>query len=67
MSPFPPLLASESDETSVGAGEIPLVPSVSSGGDRGVPVVAQSGKDGEEIRRVMAGVAEHVWRTIQGR
>ncbi|KAJ9110789.1 hypothetical protein QFC20_002830 [Naganishia adeliensis] len=48
-------------------GEIPLVPSVSSGGDRGVPVVAQSGKEGEEIRGVMASVAQHVWRTIQGR
>ncbi|KAI5452332.1 hypothetical protein NCC49_000894 [Naganishia albida] len=48
-------------------GEIPLVPSVSSGGDQGVPVVAQNGKEGEEIRRVMERVAGNVWRTIQGR
>jgi ATP-binding protein involved in chromosome partitioning len=45
-------------------GEIPLVPSVSSGGDQGVPVVAQTGKDGEEIRTVMSSVAQHVWRSI---
>jgi ATP-binding protein involved in chromosome partitioning len=45
-------------------GEIPLVPSVSSGGDQGVPVVAQTGKDGEQIRTVMSSVAQHVWRSI---
>lgn len=49
------------------AGEIPLVPSVSSGGDRGVPIVAQTGKDGEEIRAVMEKVARHVWQAVAAR
>jgi ATP-binding protein involved in chromosome partitioning len=46
------------------SGEIPLVPSVSSGGDRGVPIVAQTGKEGEEIRAVMDKVARHVWQAV---
>lgn len=43
------------------------MPSISSGGDRGVPVVAQAGKEGEEIRQVMDKVARHVWQSISGR
>jgi ATP-binding protein involved in chromosome partitioning len=43
------------------AGKIPLVTSVSDGGDAGRPIMVQSKQDGEEVRDVMRRVAENVW------
>ena len=45
-------------------GELPLVTSVSDGGDAGRPVMIQSGKEGDEVRQVMRGVSEGVWNWL---
>ncbi|WVW86760.1 hypothetical protein I302_108814 [Kwoniella bestiolae CBS 10118] len=48
-------------------GKLPLVPSVSDGGDAGRPIMVQSNADGEEVRTTMRGVSEKVWGWLSGR
>ena len=51
-------------------GELPLVPGVSQGGDRGIPYALQSSSSaspdagGEQWRETMAGVAGKVWQFL---
>ncbi|TYJ57853.1 hypothetical protein B9479_001463 [Cryptococcus floricola] len=45
-------------------GKLPLVTSVSDGGDAGRPVMVQSSETGEEVRRTMSQVGEKVWRWL---
>lgn len=45
-------------------GEIPIVPAISSGGDKGVPVMVQTGSEGDETRRAMRDVARAVWTSL---
>ncbi|WVR08201.1 hypothetical protein IAU60_005248 [Kwoniella sp. DSM 27419] len=42
-------------------GKLPLVTSVSDGGDAGRPVMVQSSPEGEEVRSTMREVGERVW------
>lgn len=42
-------------------GKVPLVTSVSDGGDAGRPVMTQASPEGEEVRGVMKAVAARVW------
>lgn len=48
-------------------GELPLVPSVSTGGDAGVPVVLGSAHDGpeSEVKDVMREVARKVYGSLK--
>lgn len=48
-------------------GAIPLVPTVSSGGDAGRPVMVQSSSQGDEVRQVMRTVGEGVWSWLASR
>ena len=50
-------------------GELPLVPGVSKGGDRGVPYVLYNAQEageagGKEWKETMAGVASRVWQFL---
>ncbi len=49
------------------AGKVPLVTSVSDGGDAGRPVMVQSEGTGEPVREVMRGVGEKVWQWLLAR
>jgi len=42
-------------------GRLPLVTSVSDGGDAGRPIMVQSSVEGEEVREVMRMVGRSVW------
>ncbi|ORY34895.1 P-loop containing nucleoside triphosphate hydrolase protein [Naematelia encephala] len=42
-------------------GKVPLVPSVSDGGDAGRPVMVQNDLQGQEVRQVMGEVGREVW------
>ncbi len=53
-------------------GELPLVTSVSTGGDRGIPVVIGSVGDlsgdsrpSHDVRGVMANIAKNVWGNFE--
>ncbi|OCF46059.1 MRP family ATP-binding protein [Kwoniella heveanensis CBS 569] len=48
-------------------GKIPLVPTISDGGDAGRPVMVQSSGEGEEVRQSMRSVGETVWEWLSGR
>ncbi|WVF68592.1 hypothetical protein IAT40_003361 [Kwoniella sp. CBS 6097] len=48
-------------------GKIPLVPTISDGGDAGRPVMVQSSAEGEEVRQSMRSVGEKVWEWLSGR
>ncbi|EIW71676.1 MRP family ATP-binding protein [Tremella mesenterica] len=48
-------------------GKLPLVSSVSDGGDLGRPIMVQSSPEGEEVRAVVKGVASQVWKFVAGR
>ncbi|KLT44477.1 P-loop containing nucleoside triphosphate hydrolase protein [Cutaneotrichosporon oleaginosum] len=48
-------------------GKVPLVTSVSDGGDAGRPVMVQSEATGEPVREVMRGVGEKVWKWLLAR
>jgi len=48
-------------------GKIPLVTSVSDGGDAGRPIMVQSREDGEEVRDVMNSVGKRVWDWLSRR
>ncbi|ORX37885.1 P-loop containing nucleoside triphosphate hydrolase protein [Kockovaella imperatae] len=45
-------------------GRIPLVPSVSDGGDAGRPIMVQSSPDGEEVRECMGNIGSTVWHWL---
>lgn len=45
-------------------GKLPLVTSVSDGGDAGRPVMVQAGKEGEEVRQTMRQVGNKVWEWL---
>lgn len=45
-------------------GKLPLVTSVSDGGDAGRPVMVQAGKEGEEVRQTMREVGSKVWEWL---
>ena len=49
------------------AGNLPLVTSVSDGGDAGRPVMVQSSPAGEEVRQVMRTVGQTVWDYLASR
>jgi ATP-binding protein involved in chromosome partitioning len=49
------------------SGAIPLVPTVSSGGDAGRPVMVQSSSQGDDVRQVMRTVGEGVWSWLASR
>lgn len=42
-------------------GKLPLVKQVSTGGDAGIPVMVQSGNEGEEVRGTMRDIGGQVW------
>lgn len=46
------------------AGKLPLVTSVSDGGDAGRPVMVQAGKEGDEVRQTMRQVGNKVWEWL---
>ncbi|WWD20154.1 hypothetical protein CI109_104630 [Kwoniella shandongensis] len=48
-------------------GKLPLVTSVSDGGDAGRPVMVQSSKEGEEVRSTMREVGRKVWEWLGSR
>lgn len=48
-------------------GRIPLVTSVSDGGDAGRPVMVQSGESGNEVRESMNTVGGEIWRWLGSR
>lgn len=48
-------------------GQLPLVPTVSQGGDLGRPVMVQSDEKGNEVRQVMHGVGKAVWEYLGSR
>ncbi|BEJ14121.1 hypothetical protein CspHIS471_0312950 [Cutaneotrichosporon sp. HIS471] len=48
-------------------GEVPLVTTVSDGGDAGRPVMVQSERTGEAVREVMRSVGEKVWKWLLAR
>ncbi|WWC92963.1 uncharacterized protein L201_007926 [Kwoniella dendrophila CBS 6074] len=48
-------------------GKLPLVTSVSDGGDSGRPIMVQSNKEGEEVRQTMKSVSEKVWDWLSSR
>ncbi|WWC73540.1 uncharacterized protein I206_107512 [Kwoniella pini CBS 10737] len=48
-------------------GKIPLVPSISDGGDSGRPITVQNNSEGEEIRNIMNNVSEKVWNWLSSR
>ncbi|RSH87999.1 uncharacterized protein EHS24_000522 [Apiotrichum porosum] len=48
-------------------GNVPLVTSVSDGGDAGRPVMTQSSPEGDEVRSTMRSVAERVWDWLASR
>ncbi|WWC65721.1 uncharacterized protein I303_108343 [Kwoniella dejecticola CBS 10117] len=48
-------------------GKLPLVPSISDGGDSGRPITVQSNSEGEEVRGIMKDVSEKVWKWLGGR
>ncbi|KGB77983.2 MRP family ATP-binding protein [Cryptococcus deuterogattii R265] len=45
-------------------GKLPLVTSVSDGGDAGRPIMVQAGKEGEEVRQTMRQVGSKVWEWL---
>ncbi|WOO76891.1 Iron-sulfur protein IND1 [Vanrija pseudolonga] len=48
-------------------GKVPLVTSVSDGGDAGRPVMVQSSAEGDEVREAMKHVGEEVWQYLASR
>ncbi|KAK6908768.1 hypothetical protein I203_102771 [Kwoniella mangroviensis CBS 8507] len=48
-------------------GKLPLVPSVSDGGDAGRPIMVQSNEEGKEVQETMSKVSEKVWSWLKGR
>ncbi|KAL1413206.1 hypothetical protein Q8F55_000958 [Vanrija albida] len=48
-------------------GKVPLVTSVSDGGDAGRPVMVQSGAEGDEVRAAMSHVGDEVWQYLAKR
>lgn len=46
-------------------GEIPIVPAISTGGDKGIPVMVQTGPEGDETRQAMRDVARAVWKNLE--
>jgi ATP-binding protein involved in chromosome partitioning len=49
------------------SGKLPLVTSVSDGGDAGRPVMVQSTPEGEEVRQTMRKVGQGVWDWLDKR
>lgn len=45
-------------------GQLPLVPLISEGGDRGQPIMVQGDERGEEVRSVMHTVGRRVWEYL---
>ncbi|OXG20801.1 MRP family ATP-binding protein [Cryptococcus neoformans Tu259-1] len=45
-------------------GKLPLVTSVSDGGDAGRPIMVQAGKEGEEVRQTMREVGSKAWEWL---